>query len=194
LKVPQIGIDMQYGAIVNSIEYPTIKLKTTKTGVDIKLTPDKLTIKSRDAEVDIDPYPSWYDMGYLKINDLRKKETINNNSRLLEIIAQYVKEGNKLMKIENKGDPLVEIAKSRLKPREKEIILKGIRGPSYQVTMAELQVQYNKSSLQVEVENQPVKYQFKPGKVESYLARRPRLEIYLKEEQVDRGFQVDICR
>jgi hypothetical protein len=155
-----------------TIEQPTAMLSIQQPPgkLNISSTPSRLTIDQIKAREDVD----------LKSVFKRTEESAQFGYRdLLEGIARRASEGNQLMKIENKGNPIAMIAKENT-TKEDQFNIGWI--PSHgsvkiNYTPKRIDIQFEQQKPIIEVEpNKPI-FTYSPGKVEYMMEKYPALRI-----------------
>ncbi len=186
MKIPQIRLEstnaqigLQIKNAVNHIEQPkaALSIEQPTAELTIKTTRSKLTIDQTQARADVD----------LKSVFKRTEEYAQKGYQdLLEGIARRAQQGNELMKIEHKGNPIANQAIQNGHKPMKEFGLKFIPSAgsvklNYKPAQVEIDWKPQKPIIDVTV-NKPI-YNYEPGKVEAYLERKNDLKISV--EMVD---------
>jgi len=180
MQVPQIRLEsiraqigLKINNAVNHIEQPKADLliEQPKAELNIHTTRSKLTIDQNQAREDID----------LKSIFKRTEEFADKGYQdLLAGIARRAQQGDELMKIENRGNPISTQAKQNSQKPMKEFGLVFIPSAgsvkiNYDPGKVEVDIQPQKPKIDVTV-NKPI-YDYEPGKVEVYLERKNDLKI-----------------
>lgn len=180
MKIPQIRLEstsaligLQTKNAVNHIEQPKadLSIEQPKAELTIQTTRSKLTIDQTQARADVD----------LKSVFRRTEESAQRGYQdLLEGIARRAQQGNELMKIENKGNPIANQAKENGHKPMKEFGLVFIPSAGsvkihYEPAQVKVNFKQQKPKIDVTV-NKPI-YNYEPGKVDVYLERKNDLKI-----------------
>jgi len=180
MKVSQLRLESTTAQInlktknaVNQIQQPMadLSIQQPKAELSIQTTPSKLTIDQTEARADVD----------LK-SIFRRMEEIEQKGYqdLLAGIARRTQQGDELMRIENKGNPIPSQAKINSEKPKKEF------GLGYIPSAGSVKIQYEPADVKIEVKpkkpiidvkvNKPI-YDYEPGKVEINLQRRNELKV-----------------
>ncbi len=107
----------------------SLKIDTQRSNLQMEAKDAKLDISGQDAKMDvqvekgdfkvrqksdtleINNYPAFKQLNSYKLQDLMEKVNEESKQKTSEAINRYVQDGDAMMKIENKGTPLIEIAK-----------------------------------------------------------------------------------
>ncbi|APH03577.1 DUF6470 family protein [Bacillus weihaiensis] len=180
MNVPQIrmqSISAQISIHTNkaeqSIQQPKAELsiEQPKATLHIETTPSRLTIDQTEA---------WADMD-LKHVSRRIQEAVEKGKQdILEGISRRVQEGEQLKRIENGGNPISEISRSRSGKPPQPINIRFIPSTGsvkiqYEPAKVNIEVQENKPKIEVDI-NKPI-IDFTPGTVEVELERYNDLQI-----------------
>lgn len=180
MNLPQIRMEsvfiqlgLQIDKPIQSIEQPkaTQTIEQPKANMDFRTTPGKLTIDQTEARADMD----------LKSIRQRIKEFAENGYQdFLEGMARRREQGDELMKIEKKGNPLIEQAVINGNKREKQFNIGWI--PShfsvkihYEPAKVETKIEPQKPIIETKI-NRPI-HEYKPGKVNMFIERWNSLKI-----------------
>lgn len=180
MQLPQIRLQSNFMKIGLNIEQPVQEIEQPKAIqsieqpkaiVEIQTTPGKLTIDQSEARADMD----------LKSIAVRIRELSQNGYQDgLEGTKRRVIEGEQLMQIEHKGNPIAEQAKANSEGPEKQFNLGWI--PShfsvklqYEPTKVNIHVEPQKPIIHTEVQR-PI-HNYLPGKTTVEVLERNNLEI-----------------
>lgn len=180
MKIPQIRIESQSALIainqtdpVQEIEQPMAKVSIEQPAATVKIetTPGKLTIDQTKA---------WEDMD-LKSIFKRTKEFANQGFKdCMEGIARRTQQGNELMRIENKGNPISNQANENSQPPMKQFSIGWI--PShfsvdidYIPAQVKITSKSNKPIIKIDAEQPIITYQ--RGEISINLKQKNELNI-----------------
>lgn len=180
MQLPQIRMQSQMAHIsiqqVNgkqSIEQPraSMSIQQPKADMTINRTPSKLQIDQTQA---------WEDMNLMHIFKRIEKFANEGMQGAKEGTARRVSQGDALMRIEDKGNPIASQAIQNGFDHMKRLGIKFIPSMSavkinYQPSEVSIDVQVNKPIIKAE-QNKPV-IQYNPGNVEIAMKNYQSLEI-----------------
>ncbi|MFD1779990.1 DUF6470 family protein [Fredinandcohnia salidurans] len=180
MELAQIRLESQYAKIgirknnpIQEIQQPKadLSIEQPKAELTIQTTPGKLTIDQSQARADMD----------LKSISQRIAEAADKGYRdSLEGVARRAQEGNELMKIENGGNPISQIAKRNSEGPELQFNIGWIPShfsvkTNYVPAEVDIQVKVNKPVINANI-NKPI-HEYTPGKVDITLDQRQSLKI-----------------
>jgi hypothetical protein len=180
MNFPQIRLESQYAKL---------QLKTNSAQLDIQSKQADLTIEQPKAELHIERTPSklsidqteaWADMDLKHISRRIEEEAQKGKSDVFAGMARRAQEGNDLMKIENKSNPMPHHAKVNSEKPWKEFNIGWIPShfsvkTSYEPSKVEIDWKVNKPIIDVQT-NKPI-VDYTPGNVDIELAQRESLKV-----------------
>lgn len=180
------------------MNFPQIRLKSTSAQIEINTTPAQqsieqpgpdLEIQQPSAELHIDRTPSkltidqsqaWADMDLKPISQRWRDLAEFGHQDWLEGVARRAQDGDELMKIENKGNPIANIAKRNSERPTYNINIGFIPSAGsvkehYEPTKLDIQWDIKKPINNTETRKPIIEY--KPGKVDVSLKQHQDLKI-----------------
>ncbi|MFW5985574.1 MAG: DUF6470 family protein [Halanaerobiaceae bacterium] len=124
-----------------NVESPIRKISEQikeKSQIEIDSSIDKIEITKKDAELEIDNYPSRFDLGYKNFRDRGQEFTQESQQKALKGIQKYARQGDQLMDFQNFN--VADLAKAEMETELPEITLKYVRMPEISATGASLDV------------------------------------------------------
>jgi hypothetical protein len=185
--IPQLEIRQQSSKIALKSVNPSIEIKKKNVKSKMNCVSGKIEIKSKDAFIKIDNYPSRYDIGFKKTYDFTRDNYRKTQKKVLEIISQYSREGDRLMEYEKKG-AITELAKIKTPMRtRRELTLKSIRGPKLDISLPRQEIKHRPGRVKVDISTYtPVKVKLNWGKIKTILVQKANTEITLREQEIGR--------
>ncbi|MFS0821620.1 DUF6470 family protein [Bacillus sp. 1P02SD] len=158
---------------IQEIQQPKadLSIQQPKADLEIRTTPGKLTIDQTEA---------WADMDLKHISRRIAEAADKGYQNSLEGIARRAQEGNELMKIENGGNPIAQIAKRNSEGPEFQFNIGWIPShfsvkTNYVPAAVDIQVKVNKPIINSSI-NKPI-HEYIPGKAYIRLEQRQSLKI-----------------
>ncbi|MGG5255320.1 DUF6470 family protein [Neobacillus sp. SM06] len=180
MRLPQIRLESTSARIAihtqnakMEIEQPPAELSIQQPKADIEIAkiPSRLTIDQTKARADVD----------LKSTPQRIREAAQQGYQdALKGIARRIQEGEELMRIENRGNPIAEQAKNHHFLPEHEFTLGWIPSlGSVQINYdpGSLDIQWNVNKPLINVQNNKPIIRYYPGKVETSIQSYQSLKI-----------------
>ncbi|WP_099159878.1 DUF6470 family protein [Virgibacillus ndiopensis] len=151
MQLPQIRMSSQMAQITiqqtpghQEIQQPEadLSIQQPKAEISMKTTPSKLRIDQTQA---------WEDMNLMHISKRIEKFASDGRQRLLEGIGRRARQGNELMEIENKGNPIASQAIENGYDGMKKL------GITFIPSQFAVKINYQPSDLQIDVKvNKPI--------------------------------------
>lgn len=87
-----------------------MKIEGQQGNFELKKDKGSFRIKQKYDEIDIDNYRAYKQLNLESPQDLMKTQANKAQQKAKSDLSSYVRDGEALMKIENKGDPIIQIA------------------------------------------------------------------------------------
>ncbi|WP_243299772.1 DUF6470 family protein [Bacillus litorisediminis] len=180
MQLPQIRIESQLAILGIRTKNATQEIKQPHADVQIRQPKAELSIETKNGQLTIDQTKAWEDMKLY--SPLRSIEVFAQEGKQawLEGIARRAQEGNQLMKIENGGDAIADIAYQKVKPETLNYNIGWI--PShfsvrihYEPGNVEIHAQPREPEINV-IPQKPI-ISYTPGDVSYQLVQQPDLKI-----------------
>lgn len=180
--LPMIEIRQKFVKLAFDADPATMEIRQPNADVQINTTPAKMVIRSSPGELKINQSKAWDALGLGSHLEAMTRVYARAHQVFIENLARKVDEGNRMMDIHLKTNPIADIAR--------EWTSEGVHfdelnflGPasydnvdiSYVPSKAEIDIQPAKVVVQVQV-NKP-QIEARRGKFIAYLAQRPQIEI-----------------
>jgi hypothetical protein len=185
MNTPQIQIRQQYARINILTVNGSLKIRQPRAEMQIQNADIKLEMQHRDVKVEINGYPHRHDLGYKNIEDFRKESIKRGLEAVLERTARYASQGDRLMRIERKGDPLQDIIEDEAFAKQKEIGLKWKRGPVFKYIPPVLKINWREKKADLKLEINPPEYDFERGEVKVNMERYNNINIFIRDNNLD---------
>lgn len=91
---------------------PQMDISGQNASFQIQKKEGDFKIRQKADTVEIDSHPAFRQLNSYNPQELMIKEKQKAENKTVDAISQYVRDGETLMKVENKGTPLIDIAKS----------------------------------------------------------------------------------
>jgi hypothetical protein len=182
MNIPRIQIESLHGKIGISIDKPIQKLEQKSAEISIEQKPAEMTIERDPGTLTIDQTLARENLDLKSIFKRNDENAVQSKQKVMEYISKTVQEGNELMKIENKGQPIIDQAKRRL---ERITAFNTGNTPSqfsvkidYTPTNINIDWKVSKPNIRVQA-NQPI-HEYTPGKVNVLMEQYPSINIDFK--------------
>ncbi|WP_050616461.1 DUF6470 family protein [Bacillus testis] len=111
MRIPQIRLESQSAMISIQTNDAELELQQPQAELDIQQPKAEMSLERTPARLTIDQTAAWEAMGFKSISRSSKEYATNGKQELMEGMARRTQEGDALMKIENGGNPIQQIAK-----------------------------------------------------------------------------------
>ncbi|WP_284139267.1 MULTISPECIES: DUF6470 family protein [unclassified Virgibacillus] len=188
MKLPQIRIETQMAKIALQQQPGKQEIKQPKADVSIQQPRAELTITRTPSKLQIDQTKAWEDMNLMSI--LRRNDIVAAEGKqgALEGTGRRAQQGQELMKIENKGNPIINQAIVNGHKAQKPIGIDFI--PSrfavkidFQPGMLDIDVTPHKP--QIEIMPRKVEHRYENGEVDISMKQQAALSIDFVHASVD---------
>ncbi len=140
------------------------KMKISGQEADFKLkkTKGKFDIRQKADTIEIDTYKAYKQLGLDSPQDLMRTIGRKSERKAKENISSYVRDGEAMMKIENKGKPILKIAEKNAHKEDK----------------VELNVAYfPKTPIDIRVKKGYLKVEAEPDKISAEAKQQLRIDV-----------------
>jgi hypothetical protein len=182
MNFPQIQIESFQGQIGINIDKPIQKIEQKPAEISVEQNQAEMTIELEPGKLTIDQTLARENLDLKSIFKRNDENAMLSKQKVMEYINKTVQEGNELMKIENKGQPIIDQAKRSL---ERITVFNTGNTPSqfsvkidYTPSNINIDWKVNKPDIQVQV-NQPI-HDYSPGKANIFMEQYPSISIDFK--------------
>ena len=180
MEIPQIRLESTPAKIGIETRDAVVQMEQPQAELDIQQIPTEMTIDRKPSKLTIDQTLAWEAMNLKSLAKRMEEFADDGMKAAAEGTARRVQEGNELMKIENRGNPIEDHAKKNATRPEKQFNI-GFIPPHFSV-----KINYEPADLSIDWEigkvinntkrNKPV-FQYDPYDVNIYLRQKNSLEI-----------------
>lgn len=182
MRIPQIQVRQGYAKIDLRIEKPTVDIQQSRAELNITQKPAEMSIQKSQSSLEIDTTEARANLD-MKSAFRRTEEFAGyGQQKALEAIEAKSAEGDRMARIENKGDTIASMAADHLFA-DKAVEAIGYN-PNY------ITIRFNPSELKIDwkingKQSNPVIHKpvitYKPGKVETYLKQKNWIQIEVSQ-------------
>lgn len=180
MRLPQIRTETTMAAIAIDTKNAVVHIQQPQAELDIQQPRAEMMIERTPSKLTIDQTAAWESMDLKSIRKRIEEFAENGRKEWLEGISRRIQEGNDLMKIENKGNPIVQHAEKNGMRPEKQFNI-GFIPPlfsvktNYEPTKLDIEWKVNKVINNTKT-NKPI-VEFEPGEVQTTLRQTNSLDI-----------------
>ncbi|WP_404454302.1 DUF6470 family protein [Virgibacillus necropolis] len=180
MQLPQIRMQSQMAHINIQQTSGKQRIRQPEASLSIQQPKAEMTISTTPSKLDINQTQAWEDMNIMHISKRIEKFANEGIQAANEGTARRVRQGDALMRIENKGNPIVGQAIQNAFDGMKKIGIKFIPSMSavkinYQPAEVNINVNINKPIIKAEPHKPQI--QFIPGSVDVSMQNYQSLEI-----------------
>lgn len=184
MNVPQIRLQSISAQISIHTNKGQQSIEQLKADLSIEQPKADLKIETTPGQLSIDQTEAWADMDLKHISRRVAEVASQSKQDALEGIARRAEEGQQLMRIEDGGNPIADIAKKNSAKRIYPFNIGYIPSAGsvkiqYEPANVNIDVTTNKPNINASI-NKPI-IDYKPGSVDIQLERRNELNIDFEE-------------
>lgn len=180
MQLPQIRLESQMARINMTTQPAGQEIQQPRAGLSIQQPRADVTMRTIPSKLTIDQTQAWEDMNLKSAKRSIEEFAQEGKQAALEGTGRRASQGTELMKIENKGNPLISQSFQNAHEPPRSLGIKFI--PSfqavkinYQPSEVQIDVQPNKPRIDVQV-NKPI-VNYIPGSVDISMAQYQDLKI-----------------
>ena len=166
---------------------PQMNISGQEATMSIEKTDGDFKIHQKADTIDINSYNAYKQLNSYSPQDLMKKVYNEDKQKTSEAVSQYVRDGEAMMKIENKGKPLTEIGKAHGSPVGKtNLNIEHFPKEPIEVSVKEgyLEVEAIPDKLSTKVQKN-LRIEVQPGGVYTTIDKIPKVNIETVGELID---------
>ncbi|THE12344.1 hypothetical protein E1I69_11625 [Bacillus timonensis] len=180
MELAQIRLQSEYAKIGIRTKKAVQQIQQPKADLSIEQPKAELTIRTTLGKLTIDQSKARADMDLKNISQRIAEAAVKGYQDSLEGIARRAQEGNELMKIENGGNPIAQIAKRNNEGPELQFNIGWIPShfsvkTNYVPAEVDIQVKENKPIINTRI-NKPI-HEYTPGNTDIRLEQKQTLKI-----------------
>jgi len=180
MNLPQIRLESTSARIGLHIEKSVQNIEQPKAVQSIEQPKAKLSIEKVPARMTIDQTEAWADLGFKSILRLAAENAKNGKQMAMEGTARRVRQGDDLMRIENKINPIPSHAIENGYKPEARLSITWIPSPgsvkiNFDPAKVNIDVRPRKPIIHTQMQK-PI-HDYTPGKVHVYLEQKNSLKI-----------------
>ncbi|WP_094603824.1 putative protein YviE [Sporomusa silvacetica DSM 10669] len=181
----QVRVSQQDVKARLNVTDPMLYLQINDPEVQISSQPLQLEIHQPAAELVIDNYPSDYSRGIKNNMDFDRDNARKGMQTVYAAIGKIASEGVMLSKIENKGNPLAQLAKASMDPTPLEITIASVAEPSIRVTPHEAEIRVVPGRVNIGLNQGTVDGELQRGTVDLTMLQYPNVSYRFVDSRVD---------
>lgn len=152
-----------------------------KAELTIEQPQAKLNISTTPSFLSIDQSKAWHDMDLKNVLERTREFAETGYQDLLDGIARMAQEGDDLMRIEDKGNPIVAHAKANSTSKEFEFGYGTLPSTPFRVELdyksAKVNIEWDRNNPIINVTPRPPEFSYERGGVDIYLREKGSLDI-----------------
>lgn len=188
MRVPQIQLSQNFAKIGMEIVKPKQMIQQPPAELEIKQEAAELEISQRGSKLVIDQTQAWNEMNLKDPFTLTRDWARDAYQQVMQGIARRVEEGDYLATIENKGNPIAEMARQSGSPgpaRFNIAFIPSFGSVSINFIPGEVNMNWKQGGVFIEAETHKPIHEYSPGKIEIYLKQKESLTVDFIGHEVD---------
>lgn len=180
MRIPQIQIQTTKAQLGINVSKPVQRIQQTQTDLHIRQPNAVVSMQTTDSTLRIDSSQARRDLGLFGPLESGRMNAQKGKQGVIAGIARRAQEGERMMRIENKGQPIQSIASTKVGRPMKSLGIKFVPSVnsvkiSYTPSKLDINVQTHAPQINATV-NKPIN-EYTPGKVSGYMMQYPSIEI-----------------
>ncbi len=196
MQLPQIRIQQQHAMIGMQSRDAQLSIDSAPAKLEISQPEADLQITTKQGNLTIDQSKALADVGIFSTEESVKKMANEAMQKAVEGSKKRRRQGDMLMKIENGGNPLAQVAKENSQRPEKQFNIGWIPSGDavkfdYQPAEVNIEAHANKPIINVEQSRNQFHYQH--GDVDVYLEQENWIDIDFENVKlVGNNFEIEV--
>ncbi|HET7626966.1 MAG TPA: DUF6470 family protein [Bacillales bacterium] len=185
----QLQMQSTFGRI--GLQTRVAKLNIRQSPADLRIRQPKaeMRIEHRSGKLDIDQSQAFAEANLKSVFAWGREYAKRGHQAVLEGIARRAAEGDRLMKIENGGNPIAAIAAENSAPPPARINIgwmpKSPFSVKFHYSPAELNIHWQTFGAEIQAKPHPPEFSFVRGDVNVYMRVWPSLTIDVSGSRID---------
>ncbi|MBM7866667.1 hypothetical protein GTO89_08390 [Heliobacterium gestii] len=179
MNVPRIQIDQQFTRIQSHTQPRRFELTNTWAKLDAEHTNPRVELNRTPPRVLIDQTAARASVGYRTSNDLEEDFASRAMQYSYEHIARKAAEGDRIGAIENRSDPIPDIAWENAFPEGPELTIASLPGarPQFQYQPGRVDAQYVPGDIRYHVTPGRVQGDYQPSRVITEVVQKGYVKV-----------------
>ena len=179
----QVRVSAQPTRLATTTRSATLNLQSRQAQVRIKTTDAQIDIQQGAGELTIDSSACRAAIGLLSPADLSRDIAQKGRQATRKAIAQDVQDGNRLAKISNPGNTVVQLAVAHTTSQQQQlsITLAAIPPPEISYQPTPTQVSWSPAQISYQVQPAEARGTYTPGEVDTQMDQYANINIRTAE-------------
>ncbi|MFC4403531.1 DUF6470 family protein [Gracilibacillus xinjiangensis] len=196
MKLPQVRIQSQNAMLGLQINNAQLQIESEPAKQTISQPNASINITTKQGKLTIDQSKALADVGIISVEESVRKYAKEGMQTAIEGSRKRRRQGDLMMKIENGGNPLVQVSKQNGERPIKSFNIGWIPsgdGVKFHYEPAEVSVNNKANKPIIEVKPTENQFYYQRGNVEIYLEQKNWLEIDFENVKfVGNNFEIEI--
>ncbi|SER40790.1 hypothetical protein SAMN04487944_1049 [Gracilibacillus ureilyticus] len=196
MQLPQIRIQSQNAILGLKINNAQLTIDSGPAKQTIKQPQADLRISTKPGKLTIDQSKALADVGIIPTEESVRKMAKEAMQTAIEGSKKTRRQGDMLMKIENGGNLLAQVAKQNGERPMKQFNIGWIPSGDavkFHYEQAEVDIEARANKPQIEIQPTKNKFDYRPGGVEKYLEQKNWIDIsFVNVKFVGNNFEMEI--
>lgn len=187
VSIPQLIIHTTPGHLGMRSKSAQLDIHSSEADLSIQQPKARLNIERTPSKLSIDQTQAWNNLN-LKSVFVRIRDAADaGHQAVMEGIARRVRQGEELMKIQNKGNPIASQARenSQIKGGYDTGHVPPFEAVKIHYQPSQLNIQWQTHNPKIEAKQNPPQINYHPGNLDIYMQQYPSLSIQFAGGQVN---------
>lgn len=189
MNIPHLRMDATYGKIGIESRDARLAIHQQRAQQSIRQPKAELTIRTVPGRMNIDQSQAFAEAGLKSVFQLIDEFADRGRQAVLEGVGRRSEQGDQLMKIENKGNPIAEQARVNHAGPPVQFNIGWMPKSPFSVKFdyrpAELHISWDTHQPEIETIPRLPEYTYTPGDVRVYMRQWPSLKIDVVGANID---------
>ncbi|WP_047153544.1 DUF6470 family protein [Aneurinibacillus tyrosinisolvens] len=191
MNLPRVELQQSWMKMDWDIQEPSYTFEPAHSQVNIEQKPAEMFINRTPSQLTIDQTQCWADMDLKPISRRIAEAAADGERSVLKYIERVGAEGEQLGAIENRGNVVTSIARSKKLFPDYQFAYRNIPGNfSLRIgfTPSELNMDWQLNGTQIDVQSTPSHHDYERGKISYYIKQKNQLQVNIVGGNVNVGY------
>ncbi|CEH30603.1 hypothetical protein AM501_15300 [Aneurinibacillus migulanus] len=180
MNLPRIQLNQTFYKLGWDTQQPSYSFNPSRATLSIEQKPAEMVLNPTPPRVLIDQTECWADMDLKHIFRRNAEFASYGKQQVLQYISRVMQEGEQLRAIENKGNAIASIAKSKKLIPDHQFTYRNVPGNfslKMQGVPGALNMEWREGEITVDVQQTPFEHHYEKGKITYHTLQKNRLDI-----------------
>lgn len=181
MKMAHLRMDATYGKIGLQTQNAKLRMNQQRADMTIRQPKAELSIQTLPGKLDIDQSKAFAEANLKSVYQLIEDFARRGREAVMKGIARRARQGDRLMKIENKGHPIADLGRINSSDPPLRFNIGWMPRSPFSVKFhyqpADVRIQWKIHGPEIHVTPHPTEFTYVPGSVSGFMRQRASLNI-----------------